>query len=148
MYCITHNVYPMHCLLTLPLPHRELRELTRLQLEVERRKKLAAEVAELLRRRQRTDEEVEHELNEERVAEATAAGTDAIGLTKKSHIKGVFYIDESSVDAGDVRLRDTSGLTSVQASRRVAENLLKSATQTTQLLGTAGGRRVVKQEEE
>ena len=121
----------------------ELRELTRLQIGVERRKELTAEAEELLRRRQRTDQEVEQELKEERAAEA-AAGT---ALSKKpSHTKtGVFYIDESSVAAGDVRLRDTS----VQASRRGAEDLRKfAAVTTTHLLGTAGGRRVAKGEEE
>jgi len=122
----------------------QLRELTRLQIDVERRRAHAAEAAELLRRRQRTDEEVGRELQEGRAT----AGLDASAHPKPRAKSGVFYIDEGSLAEGDVRLRDTSGLTGVQASRKSAEEQRKAAAAASaQVLGTASGRRQVKEEE-
>jgi len=128
----------------------ELRELTRMQVDVERRKAIAAEAAELLRRRHRTDAEVEREREIEAERARANASIDARGPTKSHARTGVFYIDESSVTEGDVRLRDTSGLTSSQASRKGAEELRKkgAAGANAPVLGTASGRRHAREEQE
>ena len=90
----------------------EMREIERLQEEVVARTVQVIDTIEISRRRGLTDEQV----LEERKQAAERAGTDTgTGTGTKVQRRGVFYMDESSVQQGDVRLRDTSGPTVTQA---------------------------------
>ena len=96
----------------------ELRELRRIQVDIDRSKAEAAEAAEFLRCSQRTDDEAESELklSQEQVGD----GCQSIQVQHKLKA-GVFYVDDNSVKGiQDVRLRDVKGLTSTQATRQAA----------------------------
>jgi len=92
-----------------------LRELRRLTRDAEAAAAVVREAADTARRRGLTDTA--------RAAEDAASGVatkvvEKWGFLQKYHHKGAFYVDESSVGAGDVRLRSAGGATGEDAIAR------------------------------
>ena len=92
----------------------KLRELKRLKRDIEEREADAFEKAELLRRRNMTDEErlAEDKLLGKQTAEEARQNKPKMKFLQKYYHKGAFYMDSDSVQKGeDVRARDYSAAT-------------------------------------